>query len=150
MPDFRASFAKELSNIPRPKISLPIPLSIKSPFIEDKTQEMGISEEVGIQFEEARIPQPSYNIASQEIPLKSNISEVDINPSSRMSLFNVDVIFSPLRVEVFDPRIISQIKIFHIPLGILGLNKLTIYGMNYADRHWQKIVIPKDDNVLPG
>jgi len=148
VPDFRASFVKELSNIPRPKISLPIPLSIKSPVIEDTTQEMGISEEVGIQFEEARIPRPSYDIASQAIPLKSNILEVDINPSSRMSLYNVDVIFGPLRVEVFDPRIISQIKIFHIPLGILGLNKLTIYGMNYADRHWQKIVIPKDDDVF--
>ncbi len=147
MPDLRTSIAKEISVITRPKISFPIPLSFKSPAIEDKTWEIGIVEDVEIQSEEARIPQPLYDVASNAIPLKSYISEVDINPSSRMSLFDVSVVFRPLKVDVFNPYPISEIKIFSLPLKILGLNKLSLYGMNYEDKYWHKISLPDEESI---
>ncbi len=97
--------------------------------------------------EEVRIPQPSYDVATNTIPLKSYISEVEINPFARMRLLDLDIAFSLPRVDIVDPRIIPEIEIFRVPLGVLGLAKLSIFGMNYADKHWRKIASPKDDNV---
>ncbi|MHB8779453.1 MAG: SNF2-related protein [Anaerolineales bacterium] len=148
MADLRASIAKEISNITRPKISKPINLSIESPEIWDKTQEVGISKDVVIQFEEARIPQPIYDVASSAIPLISLISTININPSSGMELLWLNLVIAPTDVEVFDSRINSEIKIFRIPFTALAIEKMNIFGMNYADKHWHKIAMPKDDKVL--
>ena len=147
MADLRASIAKELSNVPRPKISKPINLSIESPEIWDKTREVGISEDVAIQPEEARISQPFYDVASSAIPLRSYISTINLNPSSTMELLGLNVVISPIDVGVFDSKIDTEIKIFRIPFTALAIEKLNIFGMNYADRHWHKIAMPKDDNI---
>src|SRR6266498_2442664 len=147
MADLRASIAKELSNVPRPKISKPINLSIESPEIWDKTREVVISEDVAIQLEEARIPQPVYDVASSAIPLRSYISTININPSSTMELLELNVVIAPIDVEVFDSKIDTEIKIFRILFTALAIDKLNIFGMNYADKHWHKIAMPKDDNV---
>ncbi len=147
MADLRASIAKELSNVPRPKISKPINLSIESPEIWDKTQEVGIRKDVVIQSQEARIPQPSYDVASSAIPLRSYISTININPSSTMELFGLNVVIAPIDVELVDSRIDTEVKVFRIPFTALAIEKLNIFGMNYADKHWHKIAMPKDDNA---
>src|SRR5215210_4228104 len=115
MPDLRANIAKDLSNIPRPKISKPINLSVESPELWDQTQEVGISKgvvfqfkEVGInkdvviQFEEARIPQPVYDVASSAIPLGSYVTLIDINPSTKMDFLELNVDITSVRLEAFD------------------------------------------------
>jgi superfamily II DNA or RNA helicase len=147
MADLRTSIAKELSKVDHPKISKPINTSIESPEIWDKTQEVGISEDVEIRFEEARIAQPIYDVASSTIPLTSYISLIDINPSAKMELLVLNVVVAPVSVDVFDARIDSEIKIFRIPFAALALRKLNIFGMNYADKHWQKIPISKDGGI---
>jgi len=147
--DFRASLAKGISDVHRPKISNPIKLSIESPEIWDKSQELGVNEIVEVQFLEGRIPSPSYDVASNSIPLRNSILTIDIDPSSQMDLLDFKVHFQSPNIFIFDSRIKPEIKIFRIPFAALNFNKLTIYGMNYADKHWQKIAIPKDDNVPP-
>jgi len=148
MADLQASIAKELSNIPRPKISKPINLSIESPAIWDQTQEVEIIKGVTFQLKEARILPPSCDVASSAIPLTSNISPINLNPTARMELFELNAAIAPADLRVFDSRITSEIKVFRIPFKALALDKLNIFGMNYADKHWRKIEIPEDDNGI--
>jgi superfamily II DNA or RNA helicase len=147
MADLRVGVAKELLPIDRAKISKPINLNIESPEIWDKTREVGISEDVSIQFEEARISQPFYDVAFSEIPLRSYISTININPSSTMELFGLNVVIVPIDVRAFDARINTEVKIIRVPFTTLAIEKLNIFGMNYADKHWHKIAVPKDDKV---
>jgi len=64
-----------------------------------------------------------------------------------MNSQNVVVAFQPAKIDIFDSRIESLVKIFRVPFMELTLYKLSIFGMNYADKHWHKITLPKDDNV---
>ncbi len=108
---------------------------------------MEFSGDVEIQIEEARIPQPSYDVASTAIPLKSYISR-EINPSLQMGLFNLNMAFIPINIDAFDSRINSaEIKIFPIPFVALTQIKPNIFGMNYADKHWHKILLPEEDSL---
>lgn len=148
MPDLRASIAKELSNLPRPRISKPINIDFGSPELLDETNEIGFEWRIDFLTEEARIPQPNYDVASTVIPVKSNILSVNVNPSTQMSLYRIGVEFPSVRVDILDSRVETAINIFRVPFEELTLNKLSIFGMNYADKHWQKIAVPKDDNSL--
>lgn len=148
MPDLRTHIARELSSLPRPKISKPITANFEYPELWDKTNEIGVGWEIGLFSEEAKIPQPSYDMASTVIPVKSNILSVDVNPSTQMSLYNIGVEFSSIRVDVLDAQIETAINILRVPFEELTLNKLSIWGMNYADKHWRKIAMSKDDNSL--
>ncbi len=147
MADLRTSIAKELSNLPRPKISKPIKPDFQLPELWDETKEIGIGWKVETYLEETRIQQPVYDVASALIPIKSNATTIDINPSSLMNLDNIEVDFQPITIDVFDSQIGSSIKIFRVPFAELSLDKLGIFGMNYADKHWHKIAMPKDDKV---
>lgn len=148
MPDLRASIAKELSNLPRPRISKPINFDFQSPELWDETNEIGFEWGVDFFSEEARIPQPNYDVASTLIPVKSDILSVDVNPSTLMSLYGIGVDFPSVKVDILDSRIETAINIFRVPFEELTLNKLSIFGINYADKHWRKIAMPKDDNSL--
>ena len=183
MPDLRTSIAKELSSLSRPKISKPITANFEYPELWDETNEIGVGWEIGLSSEEARIPQPNYDVASALIslkssiqpidinpsmlmslhgidvdfqsvdvasaliPLKSSIQPIDVNPSMLMSLHGIDVDFQSVKVDVFDSRIETAIKISSALFEELTLDKLSIFGMNYADKHWRKIAMPKDDNA---
>ncbi len=147
MTDFRASIAKEISNILRPKVSNPLNLNIELPEILDKTWEVEISGDVEIHIKEAKIPQPLYDVASRAIPLKSYISILDVNPSTQMELHNISVGFQPTRNNLLDFLIQPSIKVFRVPFTELTLDKLSIFGMNYADKHWRKIALPENNSL---
>lgn len=148
MPNFRTSIAKELSRLPRPKISKPIIANFEYPELWDETKEIGVRWEISLFSEEARISQPNYDVASALIPLKSSIQSIDVNPTKQMSLYSIDIDFQSVIVNVFNSRIEAAIKIFPTLFKELTLGKLSIFGMNYADKHWQKITIPKSDNAF--
>ncbi|MBV5343079.1 hypothetical protein JZU68_05535, partial [bacterium] len=184
VPDLRTSIAKELSNLPRPKITKYANFNFESPELWDKTNEIGVGWKLDFLAEEARIPQPSYDVASTLIPIrssiqidfpelwdgineigvgwkldflteearisqpnydvastlipiKSSIQTIDVNPSMLMILHSIGV--------DIHSRIKSAIKISPALFEELSLDKLSIFGMNYADKHWRKITIPKDD-----
>ncbi len=148
MANAQTSPEKAISDFRHLKVSKPIDFGfLESPRIWDKTEETTIVLDVEIEYGEAKISQPSYDVASNAIPLKSRISEIHLNPSSQMNLFDLNVVFDPLKADTFSPQIVSEIKIFRIPFGALALDKLSIFGMNYTDKHWHKIAMPKDDNV---
>ena len=147
MADLRTRIAKEFSNLPRPKISKPYVLDFQPPELRDETKEIGIGWKIGTFLEEARIQQPMYDVASDLIPMKSNTTTIDVNPSSLMKLDNIEVDFQPISISIIDSQISSLIKIFPVPFAELTLDKLSIFGMNYADKHWRKIAILKDDNI---
>lgn len=171
MPDLRTSIAKELSSLPRPKISKPITANIEYPELWDKTNEIGIGWEIDLFSEEARIPQPNYDVASDCFPIKSNViivelnfnqpfildtnyttlkAKVDslsINPSTSMTLQDIGVDFQSVNINALDFWIETPIKVFPVSFGDLGSLKISLFGMNYADKHWRKIAIPKDDNA---
>lgn len=148
MPDLRASIAKELSNLPRPRISKPINIDFGSPELLDETNEIGFEWRIDFLTEEARIPQPNYDVASTVIPVKSNILAIDVNLSTQMSFYSIGVEFPSVRVDILNSQVETAINIFRVPFEELTLNKLSIFGMNYADKHWRKIAMPKDDNSL--
>jgi superfamily II DNA or RNA helicase len=147
VPDLRTSIAKELSSLPRPKISKPIIANFEYPELWDESNEIGVGWEIGSLSEEARIPQPNYDVASALIPLKSSIQPIDVNPSMLMSLHGIEVDFQSVKVDVFNSRIETAIKISPVLFEELTLDKLSIFGMNYADKHWRKIAMPKNDNA---
>lgn len=147
MPDLRTSIARELSNLPRPKISKPITANFEYPELWDETNEIGTGWQIDLFSEEARIPQPTYDVASALIPLKSNIQPIEVIPSMPMSFHGIDIDFQFVKVDVFDSRIETTIKISPALFERLSLDKLSIFGMNYADKHWQKIAMPKNDNA---
>jgi SNF2 family DNA or RNA helicase len=147
MPDIRTRIARELSKLPRPKISKPITANFEYPELWDKTNEIGFGWEIGLFSEEAKIPQPSYDVASALIPLKSSIQSIDVNPTMLMNLHGIDIDFKSATVDVFDSRIETSVKISLNLFEEITLGKLSIFGMNYADKHWQKIAISKSDNI---
>ncbi|MEP0860711.1 MAG: restriction endonuclease [Ignavibacterium sp.] len=147
VPNLRVSFAKELSRLPRPKISKPITASFEYPELLDKTDEIEIRWEIGLFSEEARIPLPDYDVASSLIPLKSSTESIDVNPSTLMSLHSIEVGFQSVTVEFLDCQINTAIQIYSGLFAELTLDKLSIFGMNYADKHWRKIAMPKNDNA---
>jgi len=147
VPDLRTSIAKELSRLPRPKISKPITANFEYPELWDETKEIGIGWDIGLLSEEARISQPNYDVASGLIPLKSSIQPIDVNLTMQMSLHGIDIDFQSVMVNVFDSRIETTIKISPILFEELTLGKLSIFGMNYAAKHWRKIATPKNDNT---
>lgn len=147
MPDLRASIARELSSLPRPKISKPITANFEYPELWDETNEIGVGWQIDLFSEEARIPQPNYDVASALIPLKSSIQPIDVNPSMLMSLHGIGIDFQSVKVGVFDSRIETAVKISPSLFEELSLAKLSIFGMNYADKHWRKIAMPKNDNA---
>jgi superfamily II DNA or RNA helicase len=147
VPDLRTSIAKELSRLPRPKISKPITANFEYPELWDKTNEIGVEWEIGLFSDEAKIPQPNYDVASALIPLKSSIQPIDVNPTMLMNLHGIDIDFKSVKVGVFDSRIETTIKISPNLFEEITLGKLSIFGMNYADKHWRKIAMPKNDNA---
>lgn len=147
MPDLRASIARELSSLPRPKISKPITAIFKSPELWDRTNEIRLGWQINLFSEEARIPRPNYDVASTLIPLTSNIQPIEVNPTTQMSLHGIDIDFQPIKVNVFDSEIENAIEISPTLFEELSLGKLSIIGMNYADKHWQKISIPENNNT---
>jgi SNF2 family DNA or RNA helicase len=147
VPDLRTSIARELSSLPRPKISKPITANFEYPELWDETNEIGVGWQIDLFSEEARIPQPNYDVASALIPLKSSIQPIDVNPSMLMSLHGIGIDFQSVNVDIFDSRIETAIKISPALFEELSLGKLSIFGMNYADKHWRKIAMPKDANA---
>ena len=147
MPNLRASIARELSSLPRPKISKPITANFEYPELWDETNEIGVGWQIDLSSEEARIPQPNYDVASALIPLKSSIQPIDVNPSMLMSLHGIGIDFQSVKVDVFDSRIETAVKISPSLFEELSLVKLSIFGMNYADKHWRKIAMPRNDNA---
>lgn len=147
MPNLRTSIAKELSRLPRPKISKPITANFEYPELWNKTNEIGVEWEIGLFSEEAKIPQPNYDVASALIPLKSSIQPIDVNPTMLMNLHGIDIDFKSVKVGVFDSQIETTIKISSNLFEEITLGKLSIFGMNYANKHWRKIAMPKNDNA---
>lgn len=147
MSNLRVNIAKEFSNLPRPKISKPIIPNFKYPELLDETYEIGTGWKIDSFTEDARIPQPNYDVASEIIPLKSNIYPLEVKPSKSTSLHGIDFNFQSVKVDGFITRIEPTIMISRTLFEGLSSYKLSIYGMNYADKHWQKIATYKADNT---
>jgi superfamily II DNA or RNA helicase len=193
MDDFRASIAKELSNIPRPKVSISINLNIASPEILNVTEDVdnipGLSSSwggrvfsVGTQTVDARISPPFYD-ESSFIPLESYVSPIAIDQSPHIDSITfrnlvrsiipddysekikfgqtgqadltnliaqppsriVDNPISQPQMVIVDNLIISTIvTTFQLSFTLFTFGKVSIFGMNYADKHWQKIPIVHD------
>lgn len=147
MANLRTTIAKELSNLPRPRISKPINLIVETPEIRDEIKEIGLGWKIKTFTEEAKILQPSHDVASELIPLISNLSTIEVNPSKLMGLVNLEIAFQFIKIDVFDARFESVAKILHIRFTEPALHKISIFGMNYADKHWHKIATPKTEGV---
>jgi len=144
--NLRTTIAKELSNLPRPRVSKPLNLVVETPEIQDEIEEVGFGGKIQISSEEARISQPIYDVASELIPFTSDVSTIEVNPSKLMGLQNIEIAFQLIKVDVFDSRFEPLVKVFRVPFTELTLRKISIFGMNYADKHWHKIAMPKEEN----
>ena len=98
MSNLRVNIAKEFSNLPRPNISKPIIPNFKYPELLDETYEIGTGWKIDSFTEDARIPQPNYDVASEIITLKSNIYPLEVKPSKSTSLHGIDFNFQSVKV----------------------------------------------------
>lgn len=145
MANIRTAIAKELSSLPRPRISRPFNLSIDAPNLWDETKEL-LGWKIKIISEEARISQPKYDLASEQVPLRSTVTNLDVNFSKLMESQNIETAFQPTRVDVLSSKFEPLVKVFPVKFNELTLIKINIFGMNYADKHWHKIVLPKEEH----
>lgn len=171
MARFRIDLGKQVSEIRRPKVLHARDLEFPFPALEDQSEELRIAEGVSIMEEVAKIPQPNYDRVPPPVPLKTAITAIEVNPASTMSIYEFS---SPLTVPepfpytdistnfVFDTVPVmweSIVKVVSIPIEFMNVSvipvqfalilsdKVSIFGMNYADKHWRKISIP-DDKVF--
>jgi len=136
---FRVSLGKQVSEIPLPDRFVATEINILPPDLWDETDALIITGERNILVLEARILQPSYEVASMVIPLQADISAVELYPTIYSELLAIDITFEPVNFEFFDSQIINIVGIPTIRLFPLTFEKINIYGMNYADKHWHKI-----------
>jgi superfamily II DNA or RNA helicase len=168
---FRIDLGKQVSEIRRPKVLHARDLEFPFPALEDRSEELRIAEGISITKEVAKISQPSYDLVSTPVPLKTAITALEVNPASTMSIHEFS---SPLTVPeplpytdihanfVIDmvpimwesivevpsiPIEITNISVIPVQFASILSNKVSIFGMNYADKHWRKIAIPKDEIV---
>ncbi len=171
MARFRIDFGKQISEIRRPKVLQARDLEFPVPEVADRTEELRFLEGISIVDEVAKISLHSYNLASTPIPLKAAITALEVNPAAAMSIFSatsfleqpdllhyanmqidsiVDIVSVQMEPTVDSVTIpINNIVISVIPIQFSSIlsTKVSIFGMNYTDKHWRKIAMPKDEIV---
>ena len=171
MTRFRIDLGKQISAIHRPKVLKARDLEFFSPDLLNHTEELRFVEGIVIVDEVARISLPSYDLTSTPIPLKSAITALEVNPAVGMAISSASSIlqlpdllpYANLQIDPvedinsveLEPTVVSALvpidKIFVnvIPIQFSSIlsNKVSIFGMNYADKHWHKISIPNNEGV---
>jgi len=149
----RVSLSKGISGIPAPHkfVFKTSDLKIHPPKLWDEPDTLIIIGPGNIYRGEARIPKPSYNVASRVIPLHSRISSVEFYPTTDSEVLALDLDFQPVSFELYDSQFISDLSVPAIPSVPIVLEKFSILGMNYAEKHSQKISSPEEETLLqPG
>jgi len=168
---FRIDLGKQISEIRRPKVLQARDLELYIPELADRTEELRFIEGISIVDEVAKISLPSYNPASTPIPLKAAITALEVNPAAAMNISSassflrlpdlllyansqidsiVNIVSVPMEPTVDTVSIpIDSIIVSVIPMQFSSIlsTKVSIFGMNYADKHWRKIAMPKDEIV---
>ncbi len=145
MAKFRVSLGKQVSEISFPHRFLATDINIKPPDLWGETDVLTITGGMNILSGEACIPQPSYEIGSMVIPLRADISDVGLYPLIESEILALNVIFDPPNFERYDSQIINIVNNPTILLVPITFEKISIFGMNYADRHWHKISFSEED-----
>ena len=123
-------------------------LRIIPPELWDEPSSIIIIEPAYIYHGEPRIPKPSYNVASRVIPLLTTISSVEFHPTTDTPVTSMDFDFQPVGFELYDSQFITDLSVPTFPSVPIPLEKFSVLGMNYADKHWQQISNPEEENPL--
>lgn len=145
VPKLRVSLGKQVSEISFPHRFLATDIKILPPELWDVSNALVFSDIEYFRGGEARVQQPSYDVASMDIPLQADISAVELSPTTNLVFLTVDVILDQINIELFDSQIIHNLSVPNILLVPLTFEKISIFGMNYADRHWHKISYSEED-----
>jgi SNF2 family DNA or RNA helicase len=123
-------------------------LRIPPPDLWDEPKSLIVIEPAIIYRGEARIPKPNYNVASRVIPLLTTISSLDFHPATDTSVSAMEFDFQPVSFELYDSQFITDLSVPEILSESITLEKFSILGMNYADKHWHQISYPEKENLF--
>jgi superfamily II DNA or RNA helicase len=174
--NLRKDLAKQVSQISRVKILKAGDFRFAPPLLLDETEQLTGFDEIAVQGGNARIlsplyveistaipsyvyggigetsnsiqfPLPSYDEATSIIPLHADVNEVEISSSVDIDLDAFDVVLDPFNIHFVEFQIDADVSVKSIPSILISSNKIQIFGMNYADKHWRRIPVPKDEAV---
>jgi len=60
----------------------------------------------------------------------------------------MDFDFQPVSFELYNSEFITDLCVPLVPSVPITLEKFSILGMNYADKHWHKISYPEEENLV--
>jgi superfamily II DNA or RNA helicase len=145
---FRVNLGKQVSIISPPKKFAFTDFFSISPDLWDLTDALILTEGINIHGGEARILQPSLDVATSIIPLQAYVSSLELYPTIDLKLSVVDFYFQPVDSDLYDYTIINTLSNPTILNVAISLDKIGIFGMNYSDKHWHKISYPEEETNL--
>lgn len=144
----RTSISQQISDIPHPKILKASDFSFTAPDLWDMTGGLSVSESINVQGGDIMIPQPYYDVGANEIPLKNQLLSLSPNPTLGMETTFIDVSFPAANFSNLNARVIDIVDTIIIPFAQIKTEKINIFGMNYADKHWHKITISTEPSKI--
>jgi superfamily II DNA or RNA helicase len=174
--NFRKDLAKQVSQISRVKILKAGDFRFAPPLLLDETEQLTGFDEIAVQGGNAKIlpplyvelttviplhvcsgigetdnsiqlPLPSYDKGTSIIPLQTTVNEVEISPPIDIDVRVFNLSLDPFSTHFVEFQIDADVAIRSIPSILISSDKIQIFGMNYADKHWRRIPQPKDDAV---
>jgi superfamily II DNA or RNA helicase len=107
----------------------------------------GMGESDFLNDDAIKVSPPHYDEATTIIPLQTNVRAVEINPPVDIGDTAINLILDPFNINSPEFRIDADVSIKSFPFALISSEKIHVFGMNYADKHWHKISIPRDDAV---
>ena len=104
----------------------------------------GAGETDFLNAEAIKISRPHYDEATTIIPLYTNVNSVEIDPPVDIRVTNINLNLEPADLDLYDFQLDTHISTAVIPFDLFSLEKIQIFGMNYADKHWHKISVVED------
>jgi superfamily II DNA or RNA helicase len=123
-------------------------LRITPPALWDEPGSLIIIKPGNIYHGEARIPKPSYNIASRVIPLLASTSSVEFHAATDTPVTALDFDFEPVSFELYDSQFISELSVPEILSEPLSLEKFSILGVTFANKHWHQISFAEEETLV--
>jgi superfamily II DNA or RNA helicase len=93
---------------------------------------------------------PHYNESTPIIPLQASVNTVELNPAENIGFASLDLSLDLLTIDSLELGIDPNVTIIARSFAAITSEKIHIYGMNYADRHWHLISIHVDNNAPQG
>ena len=89
--------------------------------------------------EAIKFSRPRYDEATMIIPLYTSVNSVEIDPPIDIRVTDINLNLEPAALDFYDFQFDTYISTALIPFDLFSLEKVQIFGMNYADKHWHKI-----------